>query len=62
MAFFDPNVPIVLTLEEVRVLNGLSRGAAIPIESRLSVGCSPESDLVLLDPLSASRKPSSNAR
>lgn len=51
MAFFDPNVPIVLTLEEVRVLNGLSRGAAIPIESRLSVGCSPESDLVLLDPL-----------
>ncbi|MGJ7579332.1 hypothetical protein ACSFA3_04040 [Variovorax sp. RHLX14] len=51
MATFDPGIPITLTLEEVRVLNGLSRGAAIPIESRLSVGCSPENDLVLLDPL-----------
>ena len=51
MALFDPTLPVTLTLEEVRVLNGLSRGAAIPIESRLSVGCSPESDLVLLDPL-----------
>ncbi len=51
MALFDPSLPITLTLEEVRVLNGLSRGAAIPIESRLSVGCSPESDLLLLDPL-----------
>ena len=51
MALFDPSVPITLTLEEVRVLNGLSRGAAIPIESRLSVGCSPDSDLLLLDPL-----------
>lgn len=51
MAFFEPGPSITLTLEEVRVLNGLSRGAAIPIESRLSIGCSPESDLVLLDPL-----------
>ncbi|MDB5880106.1 MAG: YscD/HrpQ family type secretion apparatus protein [Variovorax sp.] len=51
MTLFDPGLPITLTLEEVRVLNGLSRGAAIPIESRLSVGCSPENDLVLLDPL-----------
>lgn len=51
MASFDASLPEVLTLEEIRVLNGLSRGAAIPVETRLTVGCSPENDLVLLDPL-----------
>ena len=51
MASFDASLPEVLTLEEIRVLNGLSRGAAIPVETRLTVGCSPECDLVLLDPL-----------
>lgn len=53
----DPtDLPVVLTLAEVRVLNGLSRGAAIPIDSTLTVGCSPESDLVLLDPLVSERE------
>ncbi|MGI4776869.1 MAG: hypothetical protein ACRYGA_01915 [Janthinobacterium lividum] len=51
MTSIDPSEPVILTLAEVRVLNGLSRGAAIPIELFLSVGCSPENDLVLLDPL-----------
>jgi hypothetical protein len=42
-----------LVLEEIRVLTGLSRGAAIPIESMLRVGSDPECDLVLHDPLVA---------
>lgn len=51
MTSIDSREPVILTLPEVRVLNGLSRGAAIPIGLFLSVGCSPECDLVLLDPL-----------
>jgi hypothetical protein len=42
---------VALVLEEIRVLTGLSRGAAIPIESVLSVGSDAQCDLVLHDPL-----------
>ena len=45
----------LLTILEVRVLSGLSRGAALPIESPLYIGADPDCEIYLMDPGVADR-------
>jgi hypothetical protein len=50
----EPNLqteaPVVLTLTELRVLSGLSRGAAMPFEDSITIGSDYACDLILVDP------------
>ena len=47
---FEPGAPSVLTLTELRVLSGLSRGAALPLDEQVTIGSDFACDLILVDP------------
>lgn len=53
----DPRLsaPPILTLTELRVLSGLSRGAAMPLEDQITIGSDFACDLILVDPDVAER-------
>ncbi|MDB5821272.1 MAG: hypothetical protein JWQ11_4912, partial [Rhizobacter sp.] len=44
-----------ITIKEIRVINGLSRGAALPLETPLYVGSNPDCEIYLADPGIADR-------
>lgn len=51
----DVATPGFITINEVRVLSGLSRGAALPIDAPLYIGADPDCEIYLMDPGVADR-------